>query len=287
MSRIRTIKPSFFIDEDLSELTVLTRLLFIGLWTLADSEGRLEDRPKRIRVQIHPYDDGNTDAMLQSLHDAGFIIRYQHGDGKYIQVVNFRKHQRITGKEADTASQIPPPSVNPSPPEGSGTYVIDNEEENNVETTGKQLGNNWDFTNAQEGKGREGKGKEVEDTRARAREAATTEIPSSKDPDMPFDEICQLFKESFPASRDLDWKTMPRLRRQIEVICQRKGTGPGTDLDRWRKFFEYASHSAYLRGERPGTFGRPPFDVDLDWMTNPNNFEAVRSGKYHDVASHG
>ena len=54
MSRIRSIKPEFFLDEELAELSPLTRLLFVGLWTLADCEGRLEDRPKRIRAQLHP-----------------------------------------------------------------------------------------------------------------------------------------------------------------------------------------------------------------------------------------
>ena len=69
MSRIRTIKPEFFLDDELAELTPLTRLIFIGLWTLADCEGRLEDRPKRIRAQLHPFDDDDTDAMLQALID--------------------------------------------------------------------------------------------------------------------------------------------------------------------------------------------------------------------------
>lgn len=76
MSRIRAIKPEFFLDDELAELSPLTRLLFIGLWTLADCKGRLEDRPKRIRAQILPFDDGDTDAMLQALHERRFIYRY-------------------------------------------------------------------------------------------------------------------------------------------------------------------------------------------------------------------
>ena len=41
MARARNIKPGFFRNADLAELTFEARLLFIGLWTLADSEGRL------------------------------------------------------------------------------------------------------------------------------------------------------------------------------------------------------------------------------------------------------
>ena len=47
MARSRNIKPSFFMNEDIIELPYEARLLFIGLWTLADREGRLENRPKK------------------------------------------------------------------------------------------------------------------------------------------------------------------------------------------------------------------------------------------------
>ena len=52
MARARNIKPGFFDNETLGELPALTRLLFIGLWCLADREGRLQDRPKRIKKEL-------------------------------------------------------------------------------------------------------------------------------------------------------------------------------------------------------------------------------------------
>ena len=51
MARARNIKPSFFMNENLAECDPLARILFVGLWTLADRDGRLEDRPKPLRVQ--------------------------------------------------------------------------------------------------------------------------------------------------------------------------------------------------------------------------------------------
>lgn len=39
MARARNIKPSFFKNEDLADLNPFDRLLFIGLWCLADREG--------------------------------------------------------------------------------------------------------------------------------------------------------------------------------------------------------------------------------------------------------
>lgn len=110
MARTRSIKPGFFDNDILGDLPPLTRLLFIGLWCLADREGRLEDRPRKIKKAILGYDDVDADGvsdMLQSLHDAGFIIRYQIDGEHYIQVVNFVKHQNPHMKEK--ASEIPPP----------------------------------------------------------------------------------------------------------------------------------------------------------------------------------
>ena len=107
MSRARNIKPGFFRNADLVELPVETRLLFIGLWGLADREGRLDDRPKQIKMEIYPADTFDIDAMLEQLSAAGFIDRYQVNENKYIQIVNFTKHQNPHRDEK--ASTIPAP----------------------------------------------------------------------------------------------------------------------------------------------------------------------------------
>jgi hypothetical protein len=147
MGRIRTIKPDTFKDDDLAEQSFECRLLFIGLWTQADVAGRLEDRPKRLKVELFPYDeDLDVNAMLEKLHEAGFIIRYSMDEKKYIQVVNFTKHQRINGKEAQVPSQIPPPIIVKH--RGSTSEALETNREA-PETTGR------------EGKGKEGKGTEA------------------------------------------------------------------------------------------------------------------------------
>jgi hypothetical protein len=138
--RIRTIKPGFFANDQLAELPPLVRLLFIGLWCLADRRGRLEDRPKRIKAEVLPYDDFDVDAMLDRLSACGFLVRYSHQEVRLIQVRKFEEHQRITGKEAETESKFPPP-----------------EESDTGEALGKQQGNVRETT---ETTGREGKGKE-------------------------------------------------------------------------------------------------------------------------------
>lgn len=107
MARARNIKPGFFRNADLVELPIEARLLFVGLWTLADREGRLEDRPKQIKMEIFPADSVDCDAMLNALASAGFLVRYEVDGKKYAQVVNFTKHQMPHHKEV--ASEIPAP----------------------------------------------------------------------------------------------------------------------------------------------------------------------------------
>lgn len=108
MARARNIKPGVMENEDLAELAPLTRLLFIYLWMLADREGRLEDRPKQIRAKALPYDAVDADEMLSDLARMGFLIRYEVDSKRFIQIVNFVKHQRPHSNEV--ASEIPPSS---------------------------------------------------------------------------------------------------------------------------------------------------------------------------------
>ncbi len=105
--RARNIKPGLFKNETLAELSLAARLLFIGLWCMADREGRLEDRPKRIKAELFPYDDLDVEPLLAGLAAVGFIERYEVGGLPYIQVVNFKKHQSPHYKERE--STIPAP----------------------------------------------------------------------------------------------------------------------------------------------------------------------------------
>lgn len=105
MARARNIKPGFFMNDKLGELDPVIRLLFVGLWTIADKEGRLEDRPRRIHASCLPYDQVNVDSCLDQLWNKGFIHRYSVGEKRFIEIVNWKRHQNPHHKEAD--SEIP------------------------------------------------------------------------------------------------------------------------------------------------------------------------------------
>lgn len=102
MGRTRSIRPGFFLNEKLAEVEPLGRLLFAGLWTIADRRGRLEDRPRRIKAELLPYDDCDVDNLLNELSTGGFIHRYIVNGERYIEIVNFEKHQHCPGSEAES-----------------------------------------------------------------------------------------------------------------------------------------------------------------------------------------
>src|SRR5215510_177739 len=107
MGRTRSIKPSFFMNEELAELPCEARLLFVGLWTIADREGRLEDRPRKIKAAVFPYDDCDVERLLGLLEGKGFLNRYRVNGLACIEIRNFIKHQKPHPKEAP--SEIPAP----------------------------------------------------------------------------------------------------------------------------------------------------------------------------------
>lgn len=93
MARARNIKPKFFQNEDLAELDPLARLAFIAMWTIADFKGCIEFRPKRLKVQLLPYDDCSIEEIAISLDKSGFIRIYSVDGQRYIKVMKFEEHQ--------------------------------------------------------------------------------------------------------------------------------------------------------------------------------------------------
>ena len=105
--RARNIKPAFFKSDQLAQCSFAARLLFIGLWCLADREGRLEDRPARIKMEVFPGDEVDCWRLLEELQGQGLIRRYEARGLACIHIPRFLAHQKPHHNEA--ASQLPPP----------------------------------------------------------------------------------------------------------------------------------------------------------------------------------
>lgn len=105
--RARNIKPGFFKNEYLAECSPLARILFAGLWCMADREGRLEYRPKRIKAEILPYDNASIEKLISELQDRRFLQIYNADGEQYLNIINFRKHQNPHVRESESVCPAP------------------------------------------------------------------------------------------------------------------------------------------------------------------------------------
>lgn len=122
MARIRTIKPEFFSHEDMASKSPHARLLALGLLTLADCEGRLRWVPMQVHSQVFPWEASvKIEVLLGELIEVGYVVHYEVEGKRYVHIMNFNKHQRLSGKEATYKSRLPaPPEKTNDLPVGNG-----------------------------------------------------------------------------------------------------------------------------------------------------------------------
>lgn len=110
--RIRSLKPEMWQDEKVGRLSLGARLLFVGLISLADDEGRFRALPVVMLAHVFPYDPGavrKLDAWTDELLGEGLIALYSADGTRYGLLPGFTEHQRIN---RPTPSELPAPSVN-------------------------------------------------------------------------------------------------------------------------------------------------------------------------------
>jgi hypothetical protein len=150
--RIRTIKPEFFHHEGLFEAEAETKLplrvAFAGLWCIADREGRFKWEPRRIGVQVLPYDGVDFSRVLDALATRAFVIKYRVGNACFGWIPSFLKHQVINNRESQSILPDPEGNIEQTP--------INTEEIDACPTRAPRD----DHAGQGEGKGREGNGKE-------------------------------------------------------------------------------------------------------------------------------
>ena len=96
--KIRTVKPEFWINEELSDVSAEAALLAIGLLNYADDEGWFKLKERVIQAVIFPMRRlvATIDEIIEELADAGYIEVREDTDGNlYGHIVNFNVHQRI------------------------------------------------------------------------------------------------------------------------------------------------------------------------------------------------
>jgi hypothetical protein len=287
MARSRNIKPGFFSNDELVELPFEFRLLFIGLWTIADREGRLVDRPKKIRMEIFPSDVVDCDTGLKELETRGFISRYGVDDVAVIEITNFARHQAPHSTEKD--SSLPDREglfkVNQRTKNGgvTGKYclITKEERESNVIPTFEDVippTNNTLIPDS---------GFLIPDSGYPQEHTTSDEVvvpdyagnlpkaPSIK-PDCPHQQIIALYHEILPMCPQVrDWT--PARAQQLRARWNEDESRQ--TLDYWRRFFEYVKTCGFLIGNQPNP-QRRPFFADLEWLTKSANFTKIRERKY-------
>lgn len=108
MARKRMIDPSIWINEDFGTLTNLAKLVFIGLFSIADDEGRGKASPAYIKAVLFPYNDdlrvADIEKALSEISSKMSVIFYSCDENKYYTLTSWNKWQKID-KPSD--SQIP------------------------------------------------------------------------------------------------------------------------------------------------------------------------------------
>jgi len=104
MSKGRMISSEIWEDDYFIELSLLERMIWIGLLTCsADDQGRMQDNSRLIHSQLFPVDDLDDNLIenaLEKFSNSGKIIRYISDGRRIIQIKNWWKYQapRWAGK---------------------------------------------------------------------------------------------------------------------------------------------------------------------------------------------
>jgi hypothetical protein len=99
MARIRSIKPELWLSPQVMNLTHPARLLFLGLITQADDEGRGSADPRRLKAAIFPGDDvisSDVSGWLTEVAAQKLAELYDGGEhGPLYAIPTWRVHQSI------------------------------------------------------------------------------------------------------------------------------------------------------------------------------------------------
>lgn len=110
MGRIRTIKPEFTTNEELSSLPAETHLFAAGLLTYADDSGFFNANPGLVKAAIFPLRDTSVSiqTMLKQLSDIGYLRIGSTADGKsWGHIIKFSVHQYVNRPTPSKISNLP------------------------------------------------------------------------------------------------------------------------------------------------------------------------------------
>ena len=115
MARKRMIDPSIWINEDFGTLSTLSKLDFIGLFSLADDEGRGKASPAYIKAVLFPYKEdlriADIEKALQEVSSKMSVIFYSCDENMYYTLTSWDTFQTINKPTESTGRAAPPQSA--------------------------------------------------------------------------------------------------------------------------------------------------------------------------------
>lgn len=256
MARKRMIDPGIWSSEDFSKLSSFSKLIFIGLFSLADDEGRGKANPSYLKSMLFPYEEGIRSAdikkTLQEIASTMSVIFYTHDEKEYYALKSWEKFQTINR---------PSPSDVPDPPSDS-LNVHGGLTEDSVSAHG---GLSEDSVNAHGGlmPKRKEEEKEKEEEEKGKEEARGRAIP--------YQQIVNLYND-----------LCPKMNRCMKVSDAREKAvkarySSGYALEDFEKLFRLAGESRFLNGGNERNWR-----ADFDWLVRDANMAKVLEGKYAD-----
>ncbi len=148
MARIRTVKPELFKHEDLFEAEISSklplRLAFIGLFTCCDREGRFKWRPRRLKLDMLPYDENiDIKEVLEQLVQHGFVKKYEYQGKWYGFIPSWAKHQQINNREIISELPVPPTMKFTTNKENKSVVTVNDCIDSTKATNETQLNNSY------------------------------------------------------------------------------------------------------------------------------------------------
>ncbi|KKN32684.1 hypothetical protein LCGC14_0811450 [marine sediment metagenome] len=111
MARSRNIKPGFFKSEQVADCSDGARLLFIGLWILADYRGVLEWRARKVKAELFSYDENrDMETLISELETQQLISILEQNGKRFVCIREFSKYQNPHKNECDSGSPLPNPT---------------------------------------------------------------------------------------------------------------------------------------------------------------------------------
>lgn len=163
MARIRSLKPEFWTDGNMVQLSPLARLFYMGSWNFALCDrGHLPDDPMELKLKILPADDVDPAELVEELLTCGRLVRGVTPAGRpFLRIARLPDHNKADPRWsprcpycAAESSPAEPPRASPKLPE---TPVSHAEPPRNSPQEGK----------GREGRGREGRGEKNNNTSAK------------------------------------------------------------------------------------------------------------------------